>query len=372
MSDGGGDEDEPPVDTPGRDVETPDDRDSDPPEDEDSDVDASPADGDSDVDDHDTDVENDGIDEFARDPNRPGRGDGPGPEPDLEPDRRRDGDREFREREDDPEFVWRDDVESERRPGAETEANDVPDPTDAPLRWALQTNEGAVVFLRDALSSVLTVVVIALLLFAISGIWPPLVAVESGSMEPHMYRGDLVFLMDEHRFAPDGAVAGTGVVTHRKGQETGYWSFGDYGNVVVYRPDGGRSTPIIHRARFYVEEGDDWVAMADDAYLGGVDTCAETVTCPAPHDGFITKGDNNGEYDQIGGQSTVVKPSWIKGRAKVRIPWLGYVRLKLAASGPPAQTAIPSTMAEVLASLIARLELAIAALTGIQFARTVN
>jgi len=372
MSDGGDGEDEPPVDTPSRDVGTPDGRDSASPEDEGSGVDASPEDEGSGVDDHDTDVENDGIDEFARDPNRPGRGDDPDPGPDVEPDRRQDDDPEFREQDDDSEFVWRDDVESERRPAADTEANDVPDPSDAPLRWALRTNQGAVVFLRDALSSVLTVVVIALLLFAISGIWPPLVAVESGSMEPHMSRGDLVFLMDEQRFAPDGAVAGTGVVTYRKGQETGYWSFGDYGNVVVYRPDGGRSTPIIHRARFYVEEGDDWVAKADDDYLGGVDTCAETFTCPAPHDGFITKGDNNGEYDQIGGQSTVVKPSWIKGRAKVRIPWLGYVRLKLAASTPPAQMGVPSTVGAVLAGVLARLELAIAALAGIQFARTVN
>jgi signal peptidase len=255
---------------------------------------------------------------------------------------------------------------------AETEADDGPDATEAPLRWALRTDHGAVIFLRDALTSVLTVALIAVLLFAISGIWPPLVAVESGSMEPHMHRGDLVFLMDENRFPPDGAVAGTGVVTHRKGQETGYWSFGDYGNVVVYRPDGGKGTPIIHRARFYVEEGDDWVAMADDAYLGGVDSCAETFTCPAPHDGFITKGDNNDEFDQVGGQSTVVEPAWIKGRAKVRVPWLGYVRLKLASSATPAATAVPSTIGGVLAGIVARLEFAIAALVGIQFARTLN
>lgn len=321
MSDGGGDGDDPSFDPSDRDVGSPDDRNSPRPENDEIDVESD-----------ETDVESDQIDEF----------------------------------------VWQDHVESDRRPAAETETNDVPDPADAPLRWAFQTDQWAVVFLRDALSSVLTVVVIALVLFAISGIWPPLVAVESGSMDPHMHRGDLVFLVDEQRFAPDEAVGGTGVVTHREGQETGYWSFGDYGNVVVFKPNGGQSTPIIHRARFYVEEGDDWVAMADEDYLGRVDTCAETATCPAPHDGFVTKGDDNVEYDQVGGQSTVVRPSWITGRAKVRIPWLGYVRLKLASSGPPAQMGTPSAIGEVLAGVIARLELAIAALVGIQFGRTLN
>jgi signal peptidase len=178
--------------------------------------------------------------------------------------------------------------------------------------------------------------------------------------------------MDEHRFPPDSAIAGTGVVTYRKGQETGYWSFGNYGNVVVYRPDGGDGTPIIHRARFYVEEGDDWVAMANDAYLGGVDTCAETMTCPAPHDGFITKGDNNGEYDQVGGQSTVVEPSWVTGRAKVRIPWLGYVRLWFGSSAPLGSATAPTGIAGVIGAIVTRLELAIAALAGIQVARTIG
>ena len=33
----------------------------------------------------------------------------------------------------------------------------------------------------------------------------PMVAIESPSMEPHMERGDLVFLMEEHRFAGGAA-----------------------------------------------------------------------------------------------------------------------------------------------------------------------
>lgn len=369
MTDGGGDEDESPVGPGSEDRENP-------------------------------DGENDETDENAEKPQNPEHEKTPGsnwPAAPPSDDRARvagdDGDRGSPRDDDGPEDGRGDDErragrrDVERRPvepprgktrtdetpraPAVDRTGDGPDPTHSPLRWVLRTDDERVVFLRDVLSSVATVVLIALLLFAISGIWPPLVAVQSGSMEPHMHRGDLVFLMDEQRFPPDDAVAGTGVVTHRTGQETGYWSFGDYGNVVVYRPDGGGGTPIIHRTRFYVEAGDDWVARAHDEYLGGVDTCAETATCPAPHDGFITKGDDNAEYDQVGGQSTVVKPSWIEGRAKVRVPFLGYVRLWLVSSGPPAQLGGPSSIGGVIAGVIARIELAVAALAGFQFARTV-
>lgn len=262
-------------------------------------------------------------------------------------------------------------VDSRSEKNGPVRQKDVPTPTEAPLQWVFNTDNGFVIFLRDALSSVVTVAVVAALLFAISGIWPPLVAVESGSMEPHMERGDLVFLMDEQRFAPDAGVDETGVVTYRKGQETGYWSFGSHGNVVVFRPDGGDSTPIIHRAHFFVEEGDNWVAAANDEYLRGGDTCADIGTCPAPHDGFITKGDNNPSYDQVGinHRSTVVKPSWVKGRAKARIPFLGYVRLWLGSTGPPAQLTVVSPIAGV-SSGIFRFELAIGAFAGLQLART--
>ncbi|GKZ13081.1 Signal peptidase I-like protein [Haladaptatus sp. T7] len=39
--------------------------------------------------------------------------------------------------------------------------------------------------------------------------------------------------------------------------------------------------------------------LRDEAYVGGADDCEELPNCPAPHAGFITKGDHNGEYDQV-------------------------------------------------------------------------
>jgi signal peptidase len=184
-----------------------------------------------------------------------------------------------------------------------------------------------VVLVRETLSSALIVAVVGIVLFAISGIWPPMVAVESGSMEPHMQKGDLVFVTEPGRFAPDAGRGETGVVTHEVGSEEGYSSFGEPGSVVVYRQPGRLGPPIIHRARFFVEEGENWYDRANPDYLPG-DSCETVPNCPAPNAGFLTKGDNNGMYDQVNAiGAPPVKPSWISGVARVRIPLLGWIRL---------------------------------------------
>ena len=201
------------------------------------------------------------------------------------------------------------------------------------VKWALTTDQGAVLFIREMAVSIIVVLTIGMLLFAISGVWPPLVAVESGSMEPHLYRGDLVFVMEETRFAPEFAVAGTGVVTAEAAPEHEYAKFGGPGDVIVYRPFGSNATtPVIHRAHFWVEEDENWYDRVDPQYVSAED-CEELRYCPAPYDGFITKGDNsvsNDYYDQARGISTPVKPEWVRGRAVIRIPWLGWVRLAVS------------------------------------------
>jgi signal peptidase len=200
-----------------------------------------------------------------------------------------------------------------------------------------------VVFLRETLSSALVVVVIGLVLFAISGIWPPMVAVESGSMEPHMQKGDLIFVTEPGRFAPDAAHGDTGIVTHQIGEEAGYSTFGQSGSVIVYSQPGRFGPPIIHRARFFVEKGENWYDRANPEYLPG-DSCADIRHCPAPHAGFITKGDNNEMYDQVNAiNAPPVKPSWVRGVARVRIPLLGWIRLVF--SGAATTTPDPATVA---------------------------
>ena len=187
--------------------------------------------------------------------------------------------------------------------------------------------EGPFLFLREVLSSVGVVVAVGLLLFAISGVWPPMVAVESGSMEPNMYRGDLVFITEPGRMMPAEATYGdTGVVTAVNGEQIGYRSFGGYGSVVVYDSPNKFGPPIIHRARFWVEDGENWYDRANPDYVNAP-SCEQLANCPAPHAGFITKGDANSGYDQAMRIAEPVKPGWITGTARVRVPYLGWIRL---------------------------------------------
>jgi signal peptidase len=185
---------------------------------------------------------------------------------------------------------------------------------------------------RDVVITVVAVALIGGYLFAVSGVWPPMVAIESGSMEPNMNVNDMVFVMDNDRFEPAAAQGGTGVVTAHSGEAVGYTQYGKSGDVIIFEPGGDDdATPIIHRAMFWVEGGENWYDRANESYVGAADSCAELSACPAPHAGFITKGDANSGYDQasLGGSDGPVKPDWIVGTAELRVPKLGWFRLQL-------------------------------------------
>jgi signal peptidase len=227
------------------------------------------------------------------------------------------------------------------------EDDDTPDPGDGPLaalRWFLSTDRAGVLFVREAASSALAVGMVGLLLFSVSGVWPPLVAVESGSMQPNMEKGDLVFVMEEHRLSPDFATGDTGVVTLADARGNDYRQFGGDGDVVVYEPYGrSGQVPVIHRAHFWVDEGENWYDRANQSVVDA-DSCDELRNCPAPHAGFITKGDNevtNDYYDQARGISSPVKPSWVRGTAEYRVPFLGWVRLTVSGAASSGAVAPP-------------------------------
>ncbi|PXF51703.1 MAG: signal peptidase I [Candidatus Methanophagaceae archaeon] len=138
----------------------------------------------------------------------------------------------------------------------------------------------------------------------VTGSWHIGFAVESGSMEPNMQVGDLIFVLAPHR---------TNITTYEEGKLLNYTSFHDYGDVIIYRPNGLYSaTPIIHRAMFWVEAGEE---MPDGR--------------PAPHAGYITKGDNNPGYDQPLLGVEPVKPEWVIAVPRARLPYLGYPSLIL-------------------------------------------
>ncbi|WP_302083165.1 S26 family signal peptidase [Salinibaculum rarum] len=184
------------------------------------------------------------------------------------------------------------------------------------------------VVITDAIRIGVTVAVLAAVLYGVTGVWPPFAAVESGSMQPTLERGDLVITVDEEKSAPSAAHGDTGVVTARAGERADYRTFGGPGNVILYSANGTGQT-IIHRARFWVAEGENWYHDANMEYIKNASNCTELQYCPAPHAGFITKGDANRHYDQVTGISEPVKPEWIISEAKYNAPSLGYLRLLL-------------------------------------------
>jgi len=116
-------------------------------------------------------------------------------------------------------------------------------------------------------------------------------------MAPEVERGDLVVVTSTDRF-PWGGLVGAA----ESGAPT---TFGSAGDVIVFDPPDDGQRPILHRIAFPVTDGEDWTDRADPALLDG--DCSTIAACPAPHDGYITYGDANGEYDQSAGIAPVVR-----------------------------------------------------------------
>jgi signal peptidase len=178
--------------------------------------------------------------------------------------------------------------------------------------------ESVIYLLRDTLI-VFTILVI--LPTVIAGTWPPYVSITSGSMIPNIYAGDLVVIFDSDRSHP-GTSPHKEVATVK---DNNINTFNRAGNVIVYRPNGSnRQTSIIHRAAFWVEEGENWYKKANKSNIRA-NSCSSLSNCPSPSSGYITIGDNNRIYDQAAGLSSTVKPQWIIGVAKLRIPHVGWI-----------------------------------------------
>ena len=123
-----------------------------------------------------------------------------------------------------------------------------------------ESEHWAVSLARDLLWVIGVVGGIALALYLICGTWPAVVTIESGSMIPHMNIGDLVVVVQKDRFGE--------LQTWDDGKTSGYKKFGDYGDVIIYRPNGFTDIwtsigllpltgqhPIIHRAMTWTEAG---------------------------------------------------------------------------------------------------------------------
>ena len=228
---------------------------------------------------------------------------------------------------------------------------------------------------RELLSAVAVVLVVFLLAWGYTGNWPPMVVIESGSMEHDSNQlypepgfthigpidtGDLVLVKSAER---------DDIVTYLEGKQTGYKRYGDYGDVIIYyknglrggcdlgeklseadcnRQDGewGAATPVIHRAMAWVEvreDGSYYLPEIDMEFSNGKLVLAEIgLPSGAPltgleYSGYITKGDStsNRHPDQLthrdlyGQDVQPVQPEDIIGMARGELPWFGLIKLRL-------------------------------------------
>ncbi len=202
-------------------------------------------------------------------------------------------------------------------------------------------------------------------LYVYSGRWPPMVVVESSSMSHSdasqlgvIDTGDIVVV----RRSDD-------IVTYVEGRASGYSTYGQYGDVIIYRPMGSdERTPIIHRPVIYLEFnstsrsfdvpslshlefGTDWWSPHGEGRWWSLDTSLSIIDygyndvnvtidlsglLNYEHSGFITMGDNNitpteGRYDQLFGTicPAPVREGWIEGKARGELPWFGILKLSL-------------------------------------------
>ena len=212
---------------------------------------------------------------------------------------------------------------------------------------------------KDVGLAIGSVVIVFLLTFAYSGNWPPMVVIESGSMEH-----DNNPLYSEPRYSHIGTID-TGdlvvvkkaeksdIVTYLEGKKTDYKKYGDYGDVIVYYKNGIETyegqpvTPVIHRAMAWVEVIDKenetyYIPEIDTTFQGKIQLAEIGLGGGASiqnlqNSGYITKGDSTGNphpdqlthYDITGAPVQPVDPNWVVGMAKGELPWFGLIKLRV-------------------------------------------
>lgn len=232
--------------------------------------------------------------------------------------------------------------------------------------------------------SVAIILLVILSLYAYTDNWPPMVVIESESMQhgPNdvlgaINTGDIVLVKS--------VAVPSGVTTYVDGEVTGYSTYGELGDVLLYYPHRdlplgvAGPTPVIHRAIVWLTytgpqgfeipsllplhcapgayeqyllrnqsgAGSHCVNSPNDPELGtlllfnvgyndlNLSIDLSNLASQEPWSGFVTLGDNNlGVYDQTpapwGCQiSCLVQPGWVVGVARGMIPWFGALKLWL-------------------------------------------
>jgi signal peptidase len=221
--------------------------------------------------------------------------------------------------------------------------------------------------IRDLIVSIAVVTLVLGALFAFSGLWPPMVVIESGSMQhsntdSHLGvidTGDLTVIRSSDKVDR--------IITWVEGQEEDYRRYGDFGDVIIFHKNGDHgTTPVIHRALVWIDlnetTGNSFDVPSMDLSditvitfqnLSTYDSGVHVVTdlrvdldmvlknfdgVKEPHGGFLTKGDNNPNVDQVSlymdnptapttRRAEPVQEDWVIGVSRGELPWFGVMKL---------------------------------------------
>ena len=256
---------------------------------------------------------------------------------------------------------------------------------------------------RELVLAVGMITLLVLAMWAHTGSMPPLVVVESNSMQHDsngevgtIDAGDLILVHSPE----DNRVITFAEATDPKSDYYGYESLGMEGDVIIYERNGeSDSTPIIHRALFEISIGESVPAENQDGCEGSVfwnGLCVLSWSVPgsdqvnvkeinlvfdgvstgkyscggvaAQHGsewfsvenyspmnpGYITLGDNNdcnddqGVFEFAQGLSSIhsgmirpVQEDWVIGISGAEIPWLGTVKLMVSGGDSPGVSQVP-------------------------------
>ncbi len=227
----------------------------------------------------------------------------------------------------------------------------------------------------EPLVALAVIVVLLVSLFAYTSNWPPIYVVESNSMQHGS--GDHLGFLNAGDVVLAEKVPNSTIVPWVVGLRTGFQTYGEPGDVLLYHPNGSASsTPIVHRAILYLQYdpanrsynatqlnglpcgsgpgtvydtpgtshpslGCGTTGLTGDLILDGLGwrhSINTTIDLSSgslgTHSGFLTMGDNNSYTDQYRGAaippiSYLVMPGWIIGVARGMIPWFGALKLAL-------------------------------------------
>jgi len=226
---------------------------------------------------------------------------------------------------------------------------------------------------QDVVVALIVVAIVLGSLYIYGGRWPPMVVVESESMQ-HDDELSYISVIDTGDLTLVRTLENAGApVTWVEGRDSDHRTYSEFGDVIIYHKNGQfQTTPIIHRAIVRIEYDissggfdvpslgledvtESFVIEDFNSYHNGRRESINLVidvrvilnnfnANPSvdPHGGIITKGDHNREVDQYSlpawtgpgmppdGVSRLVEPvedAWIVGVARGEIPWFGLIKL---------------------------------------------